>query len=120
MCSSVLACPGIKDPPTLKALACREGLALAADLQLSICIVASDCKEVVLALKSDSRSCYSTILGKIRQGSRSPLNVDTIHEGGASDTHAHNLARCSLDLLQGCRLWLLHSPYINIVPLVID
>jgi hypothetical protein len=119
MCSSFLACPGVKDPATLKALACREGLALSADLQLSRCIVASDCKEVVLALKSDSRSCYSTSLGEIRQGSRSLLNVDFIHEDRASNTYAHNLARGSLDLLQGRRLWLLHSPNINIVPVLL-
>jgi hypothetical protein len=43
-----------------------------------------------------------------------------IHEGRASNVHAHDLARSSLDLLAGRLLWLLNSPDPLIVPVMID
>jgi ribonuclease HI len=115
--SSVLACPGINDPATLEAIACREGLALAADLQLNTYIIASDCKEVILSMKTDHRACYSTVLKEIKERRFDLMDVRFIHEGRSSNVHAHNLARNSLDLLQGRRLWLLNSPDIDLVPL---
>jgi ribonuclease HI len=51
--ASALACPGISDPGTLEAIACREGLALAADLQLSRFLLSTDCLEVIKAMRNN-------------------------------------------------------------------
>jgi hypothetical protein len=53
--SWVLACSGINDATTLEAIAGREGLALAADVQLNTCIIASDCGEVVFGHEDRSK-----------------------------------------------------------------
>ncbi|KAK1608489.1 hypothetical protein QYE76_032162 [Lolium multiflorum] len=45
--ASVLTCRGISDPETMEAVACREGLALASDLNLQRIRLASDCANVV-------------------------------------------------------------------------
>ena len=42
---------GIDDPGTLEALACREALMLANDLQLDNLKIASDCKTVIEDIK---------------------------------------------------------------------
>ncbi|KQK19608.2 hypothetical protein BRADI_1g49356v3 [Brachypodium distachyon] len=49
--ASALVFTGLADPGTLEVLACREALSLAEDLGVSHCQVASDCLEVVTALK---------------------------------------------------------------------
>jgi hypothetical protein len=41
MGASALACMGISDPATPESIACREALALASDLQISKCVIAS-------------------------------------------------------------------------------
>lgn len=65
MGSSVLACPGISGPATLEALAFREDLALAADLQVQNCTIVADCLEVVKAIDSKCRFSYCTIILEI-------------------------------------------------------
>ena len=45
--SSALVIYGVHDPTALEAIACREALALAEDLNLQQFIISSDCKEVV-------------------------------------------------------------------------
>lgn len=107
MRSSVLACSGISDPPTLEAIACREGLALAADLQLGKCVLSSDCLEAINSLKNNLLPAYAAVIREIKSRSEGFTDVCFVHEGRASNTHAHDLARSSLDLLQGRRLWLL-------------
>lgn len=42
---------GITDPATLKALACREVLALANNLMETQLVVGSDCKEIIANIK---------------------------------------------------------------------
>ena len=44
--------PGITDPATLEAIACREALALTRDLSLERIQVATDCLEVVSSMES--------------------------------------------------------------------
>jgi hypothetical protein len=41
MGATALACMGISDPATPESIACREALALASDLQISKCVIAS-------------------------------------------------------------------------------
>jgi hypothetical protein len=56
--SSLLVYTGITDPAVLEALACREALALAADLGLSHFMVESDCKNVVADIVEGTLSKY--------------------------------------------------------------
>jgi hypothetical protein len=118
--ASSLACPGISDSATLEAIACREALALADDLQITRAVIASDCLEVVKSLKNNSLPSYVSVIKEIRRRSDSFVEVHFVHEGRNSNVHAHDLAHSSLDLLAGRRLWLLQSPDISIVPMMID
>jgi hypothetical protein len=70
-------------------------------------------------MKTDHRACYSTVLKEIKERRFDLMDVRFIHEGRSSNVHAHNLARNTLDLLQGRRFWLLNSPDIDLVPLMI-
>lgn len=47
MGSSALVIAGVWDAATLEAIACREAIALAEDLNQQQFIVASDCKQVI-------------------------------------------------------------------------
>jgi ribonuclease HI len=53
--------PGVIDSATLEALACREALALAADLQLTCIKVATDCLEVT-SLHGNYMGRFSSVL----------------------------------------------------------
>ena len=56
---------GITDPTTLKALAVREAMALAKDLNLQDIHVASDCKVVVDDMKLGGGAAYGAIIHEI-------------------------------------------------------
>jgi hypothetical protein len=60
--SSVLACPDISDPATLKAVACREALSMAPDLCITKSVIAIDCLEVINSLKHRSLLRYVSVL----------------------------------------------------------
>jgi hypothetical protein len=109
---------GIVDPATLESIACHEALMLASDLQISKCVIVSECKEVVSALKKNFHPNFSSVLCEIKKRSAEFMDVRFIHENRVSNGHAHDLALSSLDLVQGRRLWLLNPP--DIVPLVIE
>jgi hypothetical protein len=51
---SAVTSSGIMDPETMEALACREGLAFAIDLNLQRLCLASDCANAVRAIKAGS------------------------------------------------------------------
>jgi ribonuclease HI len=118
--ASVLAVQGIADPATLEAIACREGLALCSDLHVNRIILASDCLEVVNAIKEGSRGSYYSVLCEINQRSSAFASVSFNHEGRKSNMHAHNLARSHISLEHGRHMWLLNSPDIAIVPMMIE
>ncbi|KQK13390.2 hypothetical protein BRADI_1g09835v3 [Brachypodium distachyon] len=81
--SSALVFPGISDPVTLEALACREALALAEDLQVTRLRVASDCLEEI----KQTSSCFES--------------VSFVHERRTSNLDAHGLASASASLPVG-------------------
>lgn len=66
--ASAFVMQGIMDPATLEACACREALALAADLNVSQICVASDCKEVVYEINqtNEARGDYCMVIKEIR------------------------------------------------------
>jgi hypothetical protein len=118
--ASALAVPGISDPATLEAIACREGLSLAFDLQVQSVNVASDCLEVLNAIRDTSKCSYYSILREISQQRSEFTQVKFSHEKRCYNFHAHNLARWSISLDHGRHLWLLNSPDITIVPMCIE
>ena len=63
--SSALVIGGVDDPEILETIACREGLALAQDLNISNVVVASDSKGVVQAINSKSRGNSGAIIFEI-------------------------------------------------------
>jgi hypothetical protein len=93
---------------------------LANDLQVSKCVIASDCLQVITALKKNYRPSFSTVLNEIRSCSSEFMVVSFIHENRVSNGHSHDLAPSSLDLYQGRRLWLLNPPDTHIVPMLIE
>ncbi|KAK1697446.1 hypothetical protein QYE76_014143 [Lolium multiflorum] len=72
--ASAVASRGITDPETMEALACREGLALATDLNLQRLRLASDCANVVRAIKADAASWPRRI--RPSTGGEPPLAAD--------------------------------------------
>ncbi|KAK1650398.1 hypothetical protein QYE76_068203 [Lolium multiflorum] len=63
MGASTLTVSGINDPATMEAIACREAMALAKDLQLHRVTVASDCLSVINAINSEGfKGSYIMIL----------------------------------------------------------
>lgn len=67
MGSSVLVVPGLQDPATLEAIACREGLALAEDLLVQNFVVGSDSKQVVRDIHKGNHGRYGTIVSPVQE-----------------------------------------------------
>ena len=114
--ASAIVLRNIADPPTIEALAIREALALAEDLNLHSIHVASDCKVVVDDMKQKHLSSYGAILHEIIDHSRSFLNCNFIHEFRSSNFEAHNLAKYVLRLGVGRHVWLGHPGDLSFVP----
>ena len=109
MGSSALVVPGITDPPTLEAIACREGLALAEDLLVSNLIIASDCKRVIDDIKQGNQGAYGSVITEIKLRS-SDFTCHFVFESRSSNGEAHSLAKHALSLGAGRHTWLV-NPY---------
>ena len=87
---------GVFDPPTVEALAIREALALAVDLNIQSAHVASDCRMVVEDIKQRNPVRYGAIPHEIIDQSSSLSRCSFVHEFRSSNFEAHNLAKhCS-------------------------
>jgi ribonuclease HI len=66
--ASAVVVQGISDPATVGSLeeACREALALVADLQLQSVVVASDCLEVIQSIGRENLGRFSSVLHEIK------------------------------------------------------
>ena len=104
--SSAMVFYGINDPPMLEALACREALALAQDLNLDQIVVACDCKTVVEEIKSGTEGRYSIVIKEIQAQARQFSRCDFIFEGRQGNVDAHNLVKFCTSLEQGRHMWL--------------
>lgn len=80
---------GISDPEIAKAIACREGLALASDLLLKKFRVASDCQNVIRSLEEGGMGVYGHVVQEIRARAASFVSVDFVHESRGSNVDAH-------------------------------
>lgn len=99
------------DPEILEALACREGLSLALDLNLTDIKLATDCKTLVSDISGGSNGKNAAVNKEIKQMSSAFIRCCFVHEGRLSNMEAHNLAKHALTLLsEGRHVWLL-SPH---------
>jgi hypothetical protein len=81
------------DPAILEALACREAIALAHDLQLEKITVASDYASVISDMTKPYAGRYSTVIREIKEAAKSFAGATFRHENHASNSEAHRLAR---------------------------
>ncbi|KAK1602924.1 hypothetical protein QYE76_018047 [Lolium multiflorum] len=102
--ASALVVAGISDPATLEALACREALALAEDLNIQKMVVASDCLQVINNIHGDFRGSYSMVTREINAKSSSFSDVRFRHENRASNSEAHRVARSFVSSITGRQL----------------
>ena len=95
----------IDDPATLEALAIREGLALAEDLNLHQLQLASDCEGVVRDVRRGTAAEFGAIINEIKLDLLSFNSCNIVHGGGSSNVEAHNLAKHALCLGFGRHVW---------------
>jgi ribonuclease HI len=107
---------GIRDPATLEAYACAEGLSLAADLNIKKVLLATDCLIVSREINEGSKSSYATILVEIAECRSQFENTVVIHEKRSLNVEAHNLAKSVVRLESGRHIWLGKSPDPVLVP----
>ncbi|VAI33703.1 unnamed protein product [Triticum turgidum subsp. durum] len=93
--SSALVVYGVSNPTILEATACREALALAEDMNLTHCVISSDCKQVVSDITNGTLGAHGAIIAEIR--AKAELhNLKFIFKGRAVNYEAHRLARFSI------------------------
>jgi hypothetical protein len=88
--SLMIVFEGITDSGCLEAMACREALALAADLNVGDAMIASDCMEVVKGLHGQDLGLSSHVLMEVKETARA-------HEKGW--TIGLMLGECSSSIL---------------------
>lgn len=105
----LVTCPhwlsGLMELATLEGIACREALALAADLSLTRIVIACDSKSIVKEINEGSSGIFASIIKEIN-ARRNISSRCVIFEGRASNHEAHNLAKYSLSLNLGRHLCL--------------
>jgi ribonuclease HI len=108
--ASTLTVEGVSDPTILEAIACREALTLAQDLQLRRVTVATDCLAVVNDMAQPFAGSYSMVLKEIKSLETSFVESSFRHENRASNGEAHRLARSATMADSGRRVWLIEPP----------
>ncbi|KAK1611389.1 hypothetical protein QYE76_035062 [Lolium multiflorum] len=84
--ASTMVMAGVDDPEVLEAMACREGMALAADLYLRRVKLASDCANVIKSINiSDILIAYGQVVREIRTTRVEFEHFDFVHEDMDSD-----------------------------------
>jgi ribonuclease HI len=122
--ASAVVFEGITHPGCLEALACREGVALATDLNMGATMVASDCLEVVQGLRQGKNlGLFSHILQETEAMAKNHGGTSFCHEGRRFNVDAHKLARLATTLPVGRHVWFGTPPEglnlpVNIVPIV--
>jgi ribonuclease HI len=115
--ASVVVVEGINDPAILEAMACREALALALDLDLTHVRVASDCAEVINSLEGNYMGSFSSVISEIKSRSLHFNAISFVHEGRSSNMEAHGLARATVNHDVGRHIWLAQAPDFFCIPM---
>ena len=109
--ASAMVTRGATDPEMLEASACREGMALAMDLNLRKVKLASDCANVIRTIRAgDKLGSYGQIIRELEETTLGFQAVEFAHEGRQSNVEAHGLARGSIYSDLGRLVWLLNPP----------
>jgi hypothetical protein len=101
---------GISDLEVLEAMMVQEGLNLALDLNVQKIKQATDCLNVVKALKEPNLGRYSHVLHEISALKASFTIVSFVHETTLSNKEPHDIACSMLGLPAGCYVWLNNPP----------
>jgi ribonuclease HI len=101
---------GLDDPETLEALAVREGMHLAKDLNLPRLKVASDCLGVVKSLREHNLGVYSHIISDISMCASEFSETSFVHESRTFNKEANDLARFVVSLPLGRHVWFVNPP----------
>lgn len=119
LCSSALVIEGLDDPAILEAIACREGIALAEDLNVQNIVIACDSKQVVSDINRASKGRYGAIVSEIILNS-AHFHCNFVFEGRTVNYEAHRLAKHSLRLGLGRHVWLGQPHDQNCIPLSVE
>jgi ribonuclease HI len=104
--ASAIVVEGIKDPASMEALACREGLALAEDLSIARLVVASDSQNVVRDIQQHATGTYGAIIREISQRKSRFDKCTFVYERRNSNYEAHIIAKHAAELGVGRHVWL--------------
>jgi ribonuclease HI len=104
--ASAVLVEGITEPETLEALAVREGINLAQDLQLTKIKIATDCISVAQAMKENNISKYYHIIQEVKIGAAGFAEAIVVHENRRSNKEPHELARLVSSMPGGRYVWL--------------
>ncbi|KAI4998477.1 hypothetical protein ZWY2020_053819 [Hordeum vulgare] len=115
--SSAIVFHGLTDPKILETLACREALALGRDLHLQKIAIALDCLQTVQDIIAGTKGITAPIVKEIKDGVGDFQAISFSHEGRASNTEAHSLARHALHIGKGRHVWLLQPFDTYVIPI---
>ena len=104
--SSAVVYGGVTDPTILEIFACREGLALAEDLNVHEVVLASHCEGVVNDINGGTSGPNATIIHEITARSSGFVFCKFIFERRNFNFKAHNLAKYACNLGIGRHVWL--------------
>jgi hypothetical protein len=101
-------------------MACREGLALAADLMLQKLRLATDCASIVKSIAGEGMGIYGQIIQEVKARRNNFTRVEFVHEHHDSNSDAHVIARSSIYKSLGRHVWFFTPPtgVCNLIPLV--
>jgi hypothetical protein len=101
---------GITSSGTLEALACREGITVADDLDVGPMHLVTDCLDVVKGLRDGDLEEYNGIMLNIRDMVSLRGGTTFGHEWREFNVEAHRLARFASSLPVGHYVWFLDPP----------
>ena len=109
--------PSIK--ATLEAIAWREALALAEDLNIRYLVITSDCRQVIQDINTGTRGGYASIISEINHRATTFHCMFTF-ESRSVNYEAHNLAKFALSRGLGRHVWFGQSYDQRRIPLRVD
>jgi ribonuclease HI len=112
--------PGKTDDETLEALAVREAVDLAMDIDVRRVQVASDCNNVVTSLKDGTMGVYAHIVNEILSSKTRFISLEFCFESRVVNKEAHSLARSVVRDDLGHRLWLIQPPEGFCIPPILE
>ena len=115
--SSAVFYEGVIDPTVLETFSCREGLALAEDLDVHDVVLASDCEGVVNDINWGTSGPNAAITHEIIARSSGFSSCKFIFERRNFNLEVHNLAKYAYNLGIGRDVWLDNPHNPTIVPM---